>query len=392
MFIYDGDGKRVKSVMNMSNGSTTTYFVGGHYEIANGVVTKYYYAGSQRIALRQNGTLNYVLGDHLGSTSLVVDAVGVIVSETRYKVWGEVRYSNGVLPTKHTYTGQYSYTGDFGLMFYQARWYDPSLSRFAQADTIVPESTQGVQAWDRYAYANNSPVVHVDPSGHNVPICFACTLWQSVSDWWSGRSDGYNGPNGANFLLSHPVRRAQAAFQGFDRNATSIWGLMRRAFYHETSANITGQALDKVKTDPALLREQSEILAGIKNDPRYGVEAFTSGDKPPITSLQFGEHGSFLGDGLYEETWMLRAANLKTSYSVNKQGDISLTHEVFDTLDLRPDWGGETRTGFRGFAYNAITTVLGTVWHDYMGASDEMRTYATWATEFSRQNQQPRRR
>jgi hypothetical protein len=48
-------------------------------------------------------------------------------------------------------------------MFYNARWYDPQVGRFAQADTIVPG---GVQGLDRYAYVNNSPVNYVDPSGH----------------------------------------------------------------------------------------------------------------------------------------------------------------------------------------------------------------------------------
>jgi hypothetical protein len=48
-------------------------------------------------------------------------------------------------------------------MFYQSRWYDPSLGRMAQADTIVPG---GVQGLDRYAYVNNSPLNYVDPSGH----------------------------------------------------------------------------------------------------------------------------------------------------------------------------------------------------------------------------------
>lgn len=42
---------------------------------------------------------------------------------------------------------------------------DPSLGRFAQADTIVPS---GVQGWDRFAYVNNSPVIYTDPSGHAV--------------------------------------------------------------------------------------------------------------------------------------------------------------------------------------------------------------------------------
>jgi RHS repeat-associated protein len=78
------------------------------------------------------------------------------------------------MPTKYTYTGQYSNVSDFGLTFYNARWlrsvpetqwrgYDPSLGRFAQADTIVPG---GVQGYDRYAYGLNNPSRFVDPSGH----------------------------------------------------------------------------------------------------------------------------------------------------------------------------------------------------------------------------------
>jgi hypothetical protein len=74
--------------------------------------------------LRANVTLSFMLGDHLGSTSLMTYENGNVLSETRYTAWGEVRYSSGTMPTKYSYTGQYSYTADFGLMFYNARWYD----------------------------------------------------------------------------------------------------------------------------------------------------------------------------------------------------------------------------------------------------------------------------
>jgi len=157
--------------MTTSLGSTTTYFVGAHYEVnhstgsgqAGTSITKYYFAGSQRIAMRKNGTLYYLLGDHLGSTSIVTDASGNVVSQTKYKAWGEVRYSSGTSPTRYGFTGQMDYTGDFGLMFYNARWLDVSLGRFAQADTIVPP---GVQGLDRYAYGLNNPSRFTDPSGH----------------------------------------------------------------------------------------------------------------------------------------------------------------------------------------------------------------------------------
>ncbi|HUN24184.1 MAG TPA: RHS repeat-associated core domain-containing protein [Anaerolineales bacterium] len=48
---------------------------------------------------------------------------------------------------------------------YNARWYDPVLGRFAQADTIVPNPVDA-KAFDRYAYVYNNPVRYNDPSGH----------------------------------------------------------------------------------------------------------------------------------------------------------------------------------------------------------------------------------
>ena len=49
-------------------------------------------------------------------------------------------------------------------MFYNARWYDSQLGRFAQADSIV---SGGVQGYDRYAYVNNNPVRYTDLTGHS---------------------------------------------------------------------------------------------------------------------------------------------------------------------------------------------------------------------------------
>jgi len=171
-FTYDGDGKRVKSDITTNLGTTTTYFVGNHYEVTEGVVTKYYYAGSQRIAMRDNGTLFFLLGDHLGSTSLVTFGNGNVVSETRYKAWGEVRYASGTTPTDYTYTGQYS-DSYINLLWYGSRHYDPELGRFIQPDSIVPNPSNP-QAYDHYAYTFNNPLRYVDPDGHfPIPIFLA---------------------------------------------------------------------------------------------------------------------------------------------------------------------------------------------------------------------------
>ena len=99
-----------------------------------------------------------------------------------------MRYTDGVTPTKYTFTGQYDYMGDFGLMFFNARWVDPALGRFAQADSIVP-GPGNPQAWDRYSYSFNNPVRYTDPSGHWTDDQLEDTLGE---DWY----EKYFGPSG----------------------------------------------------------------------------------------------------------------------------------------------------------------------------------------------------
>ena len=125
------------------NGALTgkTYTPNGHS------VTKYYYAGAQRIAMRVDGTLYYLLTDHLGSTSVTTDANGNKIAELRYKPCplhcvpgmlreGEVRYAWGTTPTDYTYTGQRSEMASIGLMYYNARW------------GACPERSEGTPRWD----------------------------------------------------------------------------------------------------------------------------------------------------------------------------------------------------------------------------------------------------
>jgi RHS repeat-associated protein len=143
----------------------TTYYVGNHYEVKNSVVTKYYFVGATRLAVRTGGTLSFLLGDHLGSSSVTTDANGAKTASALYKAFGETRYTLGALGTDYKFTGQ-RLQAELGIYWFQSRWMDPSLGRFTQPDTIVPTSTQGTQAFDRYAYVNNNPVRYNDPTGH----------------------------------------------------------------------------------------------------------------------------------------------------------------------------------------------------------------------------------
>ncbi len=129
-------------------------------------------------------------GVGLGSSSVTTDANGAPTASALYKAFGETRYTLGNLNTDYKFTGQRD-EPSLGIYFFQSRWYDGSLGRFTQPDSIVPTGTQGTQAWDRYAFVNNNPVRYNDPTGHDavpwntffisfIPINFSGLLgWQA---------------------------------------------------------------------------------------------------------------------------------------------------------------------------------------------------------------------
>jgi hypothetical protein len=82
---------------------------------------KTYFAGTARIVMRENGTLTWLIADHLGSTSVTVDASGMLLSSLKYNAFGELR--SGTAATDYLYTGQRQ-EAEIGLYFYVSRFYD----------------------------------------------------------------------------------------------------------------------------------------------------------------------------------------------------------------------------------------------------------------------------
>jgi hypothetical protein len=64
-----------------------------------------------------------------------------------------------------------------------ARWYDPYLSRWVSADTVVPDPANP-QGLNRYSYVNNRSLNFVDPSGHmsneHIMALFGVDEWEAV--------------------------------------------------------------------------------------------------------------------------------------------------------------------------------------------------------------------
>ncbi|MGP1500491.1 MAG: RHS repeat domain-containing protein [Bergeyella cardium] len=98
--------------------------------------------------------------DHLGSSSYITGNDGKVSQHTEYIAFGEILFDEH--NTEHTMP--YLFNGkeldqETGLYYYGARYYDPKVSIFVNVDPLVEKTMQP------YAYANNNPVMLIDPTG-----------------------------------------------------------------------------------------------------------------------------------------------------------------------------------------------------------------------------------
>ena len=106
--------------------------------------------------------VTFVHTDHQGTPVAYSNGQGVVMGEESTTPFGESLNP----PTGNdqpAYTGHVR-DGDTGLIYMQARYYDPVVGRFLSTDPVGFESG-GVDYFNRYSYVNNSPVNLVDPTG-----------------------------------------------------------------------------------------------------------------------------------------------------------------------------------------------------------------------------------
>ncbi len=108
----------------------------------------------------------YYHNDNLGSSNVLTDRTGQMVQHYEYATFGQSSYQNNTsaYQVSNRYTGQIC-DDETGLYYYGARYYDPQMGRFIQPDTAV-SGAGDPQNLNRYTYCGNSPLNHVDPTGH----------------------------------------------------------------------------------------------------------------------------------------------------------------------------------------------------------------------------------
>lgn len=113
--------------------------------------------------------LFHIHTDHLGSVAVLTrynDGYVDWDSHAYYAPFGTYRVAPTTDMTDRRFTGQRE-NMEWGLYYYNARYYVPGLGRFASADTIVPDPGDP-QSFNRYSYTLNNPIKYRDPSGHIV--------------------------------------------------------------------------------------------------------------------------------------------------------------------------------------------------------------------------------
>src|SRR6266568_3324546 len=164
-FLYDNEGNRVLQRVNTGSVTDTITFDGYSETVLSGgtiTPTKYYNVNGQRVAMRTNSTLSYLLSDVLGSSTIALTSSGSTQAVQLFAPYGAVRYSQGTMPTTYNFTGQ-RLDRQTGLLYYGFRYYDTVSGRFVRADTT--QTNAG--GMDPYAYVGDNPETKDDPTGHD---------------------------------------------------------------------------------------------------------------------------------------------------------------------------------------------------------------------------------
>ncbi len=178
---YDADGLR--NYKKVGNTVHEYEYVGGQLVYEKGGDLKSYYrynamgelASIKRINSSGTEYTVYAVTNTRGDIEELWLASGTMVARYVYDTWGNtigILDANGNQITDTSSIAvqnpfryrSYYYDAESGLYYLQSRYYDPVTGRFVNADSLL--YIGNVLGFNIYAYCENNPVNHSDPSGH----------------------------------------------------------------------------------------------------------------------------------------------------------------------------------------------------------------------------------
>src|SRR5262249_44884313 len=145
----------------------------------------------QRITLVRVGTpfpddttpaIKYQLGDHLGSSNVVIDDTGAWFNREEYTPYGATSFGS-FTKKRYRFTGK-ERDEDSGLYYHGARYYAPWLGRWVSCDPAGM-----VDGINLYEYVSSNPIVLIDKYGLSesqaVPPKVIITITTTTTEYYT---------------------------------------------------------------------------------------------------------------------------------------------------------------------------------------------------------------
>ncbi|MHC4404022.1 MAG: RHS repeat-associated core domain-containing protein [Planctomycetota bacterium] len=183
-YTYDALGNRVTSTRTSL---TTTYLVdpigfgdlAAEYDGSGGLIARYQHGLGLVSRTDADGDSAFYTFSAIGNTSELTDQDGNILNSYSYDPFGVPLSKTELLAGNPFQFGSgYGVTQEAnGLEFMRARFYDAVTGGFISEEPLL------MPGRNSFSYAENSPVLYVDPTG----------LASTESDWWTGEGGGVSG-------------------------------------------------------------------------------------------------------------------------------------------------------------------------------------------------------
>jgi RHS repeat-associated protein len=175
-YLYDAGGQRVKKLVRKQGGQVeVTHYLDGAFEHhrwggqAQAGENNHVHVmdDTQRIAIVRLGPAHpddrgpaaqFHLGDHLGSSNVVVDSGGALVNREEFTPYGETSFGS-FAKKRYRFAGE-ERDEESGFAYHSARYYSAPLARWLSCDPRPQQDGATL-----YSYVSNRPVILFDPTG-----------------------------------------------------------------------------------------------------------------------------------------------------------------------------------------------------------------------------------
>ncbi|TQV87929.1 RHS repeat-associated core domain-containing protein [Aliikangiella coralliicola] len=291
-YVYDGNGKRVKTVDDQGT-SYSMYSRDGQlvYRKINGTHVNYYHLGKKLVARKKGSTITYVHTDFLGSPAAESNSSGTVTANMHYQPFGE---SIETPKDEVGYTG-HKFDKSLGLNYMQARYYDPVIGRFYSND---PVGYRDVYTFNRFAYANNNPYKFTDPNGEAPWVLFGALVGGGVNFVAQGLTKGFDNVDYTQVAVAAAVGATGVGLA--ESIGASVAGMGLTAA-QSMAVNAGGNAAVGA-TLGALGTVTNSLVDGLQGDSDGSFPSLDALGSSATEGAIFGGLGSVVGEGLSNAT------------------------------------------------------------------------------------------